>query len=247
MEAHQFDVSPLNAHYEGEYSDRQIEWRRLGAIDKAAHIAEMLAPSLSISSVLEVGCGTGAVLAEVRRLGIGSSHVGVDMADPEQHRDAWAEGLDMKTYDGKTLPFADDSFDLVYASHVLEHVPDERGFLAEMRRVAKVAVFLEVPCELHMRTNYKAMQETLNIGHINAYTPESFLLTLATSDLTVEALNVFDHSDAVHGFHTSKVKGRLKGLLRRTALRANPTLATRIFTYHCGALCRPSALARTTP
>jgi ubiquinone/menaquinone biosynthesis C-methylase UbiE len=74
-------------------------------------------------SGLEVGCGTGAVLAAVRAAGIGTRHAGIDMAYIEQHRDPAAAGLELSAYDGTTLPFADDSFDLVYASHVLEPCP----------------------------------------------------------------------------------------------------------------------------
>jgi SAM-dependent methyltransferase len=35
------------------------------------------------------------------------------------------------------LPFADDSFDLVLASHVLEHIPDDRAAIREVHRVLK--------------------------------------------------------------------------------------------------------------
>ncbi len=42
------------------------------------------------------------------------------------------------------LPFKDDSFDFVIASHVLEHSDDPAKFLSELQRVAK-AGYIEVP------------------------------------------------------------------------------------------------------
>lgn len=39
--------------------------------------------------------------------------------------------------DGAALPFADDSFDVVYSSNVAEHIPDWRAMGEEMLRVAK--------------------------------------------------------------------------------------------------------------
>lgn len=46
---------------------------------------------------------------------------------------------DIKADIRKKLPFADNSFDVVLASHVLEHIPeaDVTGAIAEIKRVAK--------------------------------------------------------------------------------------------------------------
>ncbi len=236
-----FRVGAHNAHYEGAYDDRMLRWRQLGAADKAANIATMLGNSASsINSVLEVGCGTGDVLAQVAHIGIGTSHRGVDVTDAADHLGAQASaaGHLLDIYDGVRLPYDDNSFDLVYASHVLEHVPDERGFLSEVARVAKRAIYLEVPCELNIRTSAANMQATLDIGHINAYTPESFALTLMTSGLAVDAMQLFDFSRDIHHFHGGGVSASIKMAMRRSLLKLSPRFASRIFTYHCGAMCR---------
>ena len=233
-----FVVRQHNIHYEGEYSERELEWRRLGAADKSRSLLALLA-GRPVKSVLEVGCGTGAVLAAVARQGIGSVHCGADMADPESHRDAEASALDLAVYDGVTLPFADRHFDLVFASHVVEHVPDPRALVREMSRVAKNCIYLEVPCELHVRTTRHALQRTLDIGHINAYTPDSFLLLVRTAGLRVIASKLFDHSLAVHAFHSTVGKARVKKLLRGALLQASPLWASRVFTFHFGVLCAP--------
>jgi SAM-dependent methyltransferase len=46
---------------------------------------------------------------------------------------------------GDRLPFADNAWDFVLASHVLEHIPDPIAALEEWMRVAREYVFLVVP------------------------------------------------------------------------------------------------------
>jgi SAM-dependent methyltransferase len=230
-----FTVPQYNAHYEGQYDDRALQWRRVGAADKTANILRLLGGKKP-TSLLEVGCGTGAVLASLAAHGLGSRHTGVDLADPSSHTDPQAKRLDLRVFDGNTLPFGNGEFEFVYASHVVEHVPEPRKMLAEMRRVASKFIYLEVPCELHLRTNRRALQQSLNIGHINAYTPESFQLLLETSGLPVSKMQVFDHSYALHRIGSGPVKAAVKAALRGGLLSLSPTLASRVFTYHCGAL-----------
>jgi hypothetical protein len=57
-------------------------------------------------------------------------------------------GLKYRRADGRQLPFADASFDVVHSSAVLEHVGsaiNQRSFIAELTRVAGRAVFLTTP------------------------------------------------------------------------------------------------------
>jgi SAM-dependent methyltransferase len=213
----------------------------LGARDKASNLEKMIgAASSGITSVLEVGCGTGAVLSEVKRRGIGTVDTGVDLADPSTHLDPGAVDLNLIPYDGVKLPFPDKSFDLVYASHVLEHVPHERGFLSDLARVSRGLIYIEVPCELTVRATQEALQPGLDIGHINPYTPASFALTLATSEAQPVALELFDHSYDVHAFNSSPIKAKVVMALRRSLLKAAPAIAPHVFVYHCGAVCQPT-------
>lgn len=52
--------------------------------------------------------------------------------------------------DGMRLPFADNTFDYVIASHIFEHMDDPAGFAREIARVGK-AGYIEVPSALSER------------------------------------------------------------------------------------------------
>ena len=93
-------------------------------------------PDWRSKSILDAGCGTGAIL---QRLGNPAKNVGVDLA-PEAIAFCRQRGLDnVRQGDICALPFADDSFDAVISSSVLYHewVGDVAAAVREMRRVLR--------------------------------------------------------------------------------------------------------------
>jgi SAM-dependent methyltransferase len=88
--------------------------------------------------VLDVGCGPGALTAElVRRLGPGAV-AAVDPSEPfvaaarERH-----PGVDVQQAAAEQLPFPDDEFDSALAQLVVHFMADPVAGLREMARVAK--------------------------------------------------------------------------------------------------------------
>ena len=84
--------------------------------------------------VLEVGCGTGLLMA--RMTDFAAEVVGVDLS-PGMLAHARARGLDAIEGSATALPFEDESFDVACSFKVLAHVEDIRGALAEMLRVVR--------------------------------------------------------------------------------------------------------------
>ena len=93
--------------------------------------------------VLELGCGTGNVWREnADRMPANVALVLTDLSPGmlDQTR-ARLAGLpiapELHEADAQELPFADESFDLVIANHMLYHVPDRARALGEVRRVLR--------------------------------------------------------------------------------------------------------------
>ena len=84
--------------------------------------------------VLDIGCGTGAMLQELGRYGTVD---GVD-ADAEAVRFCRERGIErVRRLTSQTLPWEPESFDLVTALDVIEHIDDDRAVLAEVERVLR--------------------------------------------------------------------------------------------------------------
>ncbi len=86
----------------------------------------------SNGSVLDIGCGNGAMLVEIRQLGswrlcgVESSQSGVSLAR--------SQGFDVRFADASAdlvALFEPHSFDLIISVEVIEHVYDPRGFLLQ--------------------------------------------------------------------------------------------------------------------
>lgn len=91
--------------------------------------------------LLDVGCGPGSISLDLA--GLVSHVVGIDGADAAIER-ARAEAarrrvgnVEFRIADAYELPFEDDSFDVVHAHQVLQHLADPVQALSEARRVVK--------------------------------------------------------------------------------------------------------------
>jgi SAM-dependent methyltransferase len=84
--------------------------------------------------LLDAGCGSGRTLDELVRYGRVS---GIDLS-PQAVAAAQRRGhQDVRVGRVEQLPFADGTFDVVTCLDVIEHTPDDRASLAELRRVAR--------------------------------------------------------------------------------------------------------------
>jgi ubiquinone/menaquinone biosynthesis C-methylase UbiE len=130
------------------------------------------------ASILEVGCGTGALWAENgERIPPEWSVTLVDQSAGmvEQARANLAgvpHSFRFEQGDVQTLPFATASFDAVVANHMLYHVADLSQGLAEIARVLKVGgkLFAATNGETHMyelRQLLNAFEPTFSLdrGH----------------------------------------------------------------------------------
>lgn len=141
--------APLTETPTGNFCDKYrvehpIERRLVGGFLRAL---DALLPAVAPARVLEVGAGEGEISARVRERFPESLVVSIDLHDDVLGKE-WRERDAVGAFaDIRRLPFPDDTFDLVLAIEVLEHVPGPERALAEIRRVGRDAVVLSVPRE----------------------------------------------------------------------------------------------------
>jgi ubiquinone/menaquinone biosynthesis C-methylase UbiE len=90
--------------------------------------------------LLEIGCGLGTDLLQFAHAGALVSGVDLTSASIELVRKRFALEcirVDAQVADAEHLPFADNSFDVVYSFGVLHHTPDTQMAIAEVYRVLK--------------------------------------------------------------------------------------------------------------
>ena len=82
--------------------------------------------------ILEVGAGTGWQARALAASGYDVAAIDIPQSN-HSHARIWP----IVNFDGRLIPFSDASFDIVYSSNVLEHVPDLPTLNREMQRVLR--------------------------------------------------------------------------------------------------------------
>jgi SAM-dependent methyltransferase len=101
----------------------------------ATHLSEMIPPECT--SLLDVGCGDGSIDSLIL-----SAHPGMDI----RGIDVFVRNktlIPVEVFDGKHIPLADASCDVMMMVDVLHHTDDPNILLAEARRVARRGVLIK--------------------------------------------------------------------------------------------------------
>jgi SAM-dependent methyltransferase len=129
--------------------------------------------------VLDAGCGSGRTLDELCDYG---RACGVDLSDEAVCATA-ARGHDVLAARIEALPFAAATFDLITCLDVIEHTPDDRCSLRELRRVTRPGGFLVATVPAYPRM--WSVHDEVNL-HFRRYTCRT--LQAAAADAGWEVL-----------------------------------------------------------
>jgi ubiquinone/menaquinone biosynthesis C-methylase UbiE len=123
------------SEYKRNFDLEKSYWWFVGVRRMANNLIVLCNPRQRPLKVLDVGCGTGALMDELTAQGHEVS--GLDISE-EAVKFCQMRGHN-RVYlaDAAKLPFADRSFDLVTAIGVIEHLDNDEIFLNEVARILK--------------------------------------------------------------------------------------------------------------
>jgi SAM-dependent methyltransferase len=130
-------MAPEASYTHGHHDSvlRSHRWRT--AENSAAHLVPHLRPGLAL---LDVGCGPGTITVDLAARVAPGPTVGLDEAAAVIEQARALDGgptVRFEVGDVMRLDHPDDSFDVVHAHQVLQHLGDPVGALREMARVCR--------------------------------------------------------------------------------------------------------------
>lgn len=169
-------------------------------IDNALQMPVLLRTALALadgSRFIDVGCGEGGLLDVVRtEVGDTWDITGFEISGTRGERAKERGHHVLVSEDGK-VPLPDGSADVVASTHVVEHVPDDTGYVRELARLARPGgvVYVETPLKLPGAWYFRRNPEggwVLDPTHLREYRSASEVhalvedagLTLVSEDIT---------------------------------------------------------------
>ena len=146
--------------------DREHEWALVGAREKARSVVA-LTEGMDISTLLEVGCGSGAVLEQLDHEGFAERYYAIEpsaeLVNYMRSRGAIGRLVDADAATLRGSRLGRERYDLVVLSHVLEHVEDPGRILCDALDIGEL-VLVEVPLEGSFLGNLRAAVRRRSTG-----------------------------------------------------------------------------------
>jgi len=210
--------------YDKQYSDGMTAWRELGGRHKAENIIEVCRGH-RFDKVLDCGAGEGSVLQFLGEAGIFPELYALEISGSaihqiEKRRIKHFRGVEK--FNGYSIPFPDNSFDMAYCAHVIEHVEHPRQLLRELRRVSRYQVF-EVPLDYSVDVDRK-VELLHSCGHLNVFTPSLFRFLLRSEGFEVIQDLLRQPSAEVLRFDLYQIKNQKKTWLSELQITLQPVI-----------------------
>ncbi len=138
--------------------------------------------------VLEIGCGLGLTGGKLKSLG---AEVWAVEPDPDQAAYARGHyGLEVVPLHFEDVSFEGQQFDLILASHVIEHFPDPLACLRQLRSYAgpDTRLFLETPNILAPKVSFRRL---FSPAHNFYFAPPNLSWLLARAGWQVDRLRIW--------------------------------------------------------
>lgn len=176
---------------------RQFEYRDLELLaladlrfeERVGALVEAARGEGRVPSILDVGCATGALLAHFGEAGW--SAVGVEACAESAAYGREHFGLDIRPVTLEEADLGASRFDIVHASHLIEHLNDPAGFLAKVRGLLGPGglLFLTTPNAdgFQARLLGKAWRSAIN-DHLYLFSARTLRSMLERNGFRVEGL-----------------------------------------------------------
>lgn len=136
------------------------------------------------TSILDIPCGLCVDYDGLRKINPDISYVGIDITPFFVRR---AQDLNIPVIEGKiqAIPYADNSFEITYSRHILEHLDSYESALMELIRIAAKEVLVVFFIKPHQKESDIIVNDLIDGHQIyhNRYSKlklESFLETVPT-------------------------------------------------------------------
>ena len=121
--------------YKRHYDLEKDYWWFVGLRKMVVNLLSNEIKTNSIGKMLDVGCGTGALMDDMKDnaqdlWGIDINAQAIEFCKQRGHEN-------LIQVDASGIPFPDEEFDTVTAIGIIEHIEDDKGFVKELARVTK--------------------------------------------------------------------------------------------------------------
>ncbi|HEY0678264.1 MAG TPA: class I SAM-dependent methyltransferase [Chitinophagaceae bacterium] len=211
-----------------QYLQQHPGWDGEEAVLKAGWINEMIIKHrIPANEIVEAGCGSGRILAELAKAYPTSRLTGYDISPKAIAIAKELESENISFYEADMITAYPGKADLLLLIDVLEHVPDYYGLLEGLHAKASYFIF-HIPLDLSCQSLLKSQllyQQRQHSGHIHYFSKEMVMWML--HDTGYQVMDWSYTKPVSDSGPNPSVKGKTKKALRNISFNLSKEQAVK--------------------